>query len=174
MDDSRRHRWNYLSPRYKIDRTLTCPNSESYGCLDLWGPDLFAEFAGVCSHCGYHFPMEPEWYVKNVFDPGSVFEFNSEIEAGNPLDFPDFSERVSAAQKKTGAKSGCMTFEARIDNIKMVVAMFMGTFPGRLCGRGRGLQIRGRPHSAPPRNGIPSSPMCTARPASASRKARTA
>ena len=62
-DDSRRSRWNYLSPRYKIDRTLTCPNSESYGCLDLWGPDLFAEFAGVCSHCGHHFPMEPEWYV---------------------------------------------------------------------------------------------------------------
>lgn len=105
VDDSRRHRWNYLSPRYKIDRTLTCPNSESYGCLDLWGPDLFAEFAGVCSHCGYHFPMEPEWYVKNVFDPGSVFEFNSEIEAGNPLDFPDFSERVSAAQKKPGPKA---------------------------------------------------------------------
>ncbi|MCB6585558.1 hypothetical protein LI108_13065, partial [Streptococcus gordonii] len=75
---------------YKTDRAITCPNSAAYGCLDLWGPDLFAEFAGVCSHCGYHFPMEPEWYVKNVFDLGSVFEFNSGIEAGNPLDFPNF------------------------------------------------------------------------------------
>lgn len=45
--------------------------------------------------------MEPEWYVKNVFDLGSVFEFNSEIEAGNPLDFPDFGARIAAAQKKT-------------------------------------------------------------------------
>ncbi|WP_165175034.1 acetyl-CoA carboxylase carboxyl transferase subunit alpha/beta [Desulfovibrio sp. ZJ369] len=141
VDDSRRRRWNYLSPRYKIDRTLTCPNSESYGCLDLWGPDLFAEFAGVCSHCGYHFPMEPEWYVKNVFDPGSVFEFNSEIEAGNPLDFPGFSERIADAQKKTGAKSGCMTFEARIDNIKMVVAMFMGTFRGGSVGAAEGYKF---------------------------------
>lgn len=140
-DDSRRHKWNYLSPRYKVDRTLTCPNSASYGCLDLWGPDLFAEFAGVCSHCGYHFPMEPEWYVKNVFDPGSVFEFNSEIEAGNPLDFPGFAERISDAQKKTGAKSGCMTFEARIDNTKMVVAMLMGTFRGGSVGAAEGYKF---------------------------------
>ncbi|MDR2055331.1 MAG: acetyl-CoA carboxylase carboxyl transferase subunit alpha/beta [Desulfovibrio sp.] len=140
-EDGRSHRWNYISPRYKIDRTLTCPNSESYGCLDLWGPDLFAEFAGVCSHCGYHFPMEPEWYVNNVFDAGSVFEFNSEIEAGNPLGFPGFSELVARAKEKTGAKSGCMTFEARIDNIKMVVAMLMGTFRGGSVGAAEGYKF---------------------------------
>ncbi|MDR3357315.1 MAG: acetyl-CoA carboxylase carboxyl transferase subunit alpha/beta [Desulfovibrio sp.] len=141
QEDSRSRRWNYISPRYKTDRTLTCPNSESYGCLDLWGPDLFAEFAGVCSHCGYHFPMEPEWYVNNVFDAGSVFEFNSEIEAGNPLDYPGFSALVAQAKKKTGAKSGCMTFEARIDNIKMVVVMLMGTFRGGSVGAAEGYKF---------------------------------
>lgn len=139
--EGRKSKWNYLSPRYKVDRTITCPNSASYGCLDLWGPDLFAEFAGVCSHCGYHFPMEPEWYVKNVFDAGSVFEFNSEIEAGNPLDFPDFAPRIAEAQKKTGARSGCMTFEARIDDIKMVVAMLMGTFRGGSVGAAEGYKF---------------------------------
>ncbi|MBQ7585152.1 MAG: acetyl-CoA carboxylase carboxyl transferase subunit alpha/beta, partial [Desulfovibrionaceae bacterium] len=108
--DNRQKRWKYLSPRYKIDQAVTCPNSEEYGCMDLWGPDLFGEFAGVCSYCGYHFPMEPEWYVQNVFDDGSVMEFNSEIEANNPLDFPNFSERVAKAQAQTGVKSGCMTF----------------------------------------------------------------
>ncbi|MDR1776764.1 MAG: acetyl-CoA carboxylase carboxyl transferase subunit alpha/beta [Desulfovibrio sp.] len=140
-ESGRSRKWNYLSPRYKIDRTLTCPNSESYGCLDLWGPDLFAEFAGVCSHCGYHFPMEPEWYVHNVFDAGSIIEFNSEIEAGNPLDFPDFSDKITAAKEKARAKSGCMTFEARIDNIKMVVAMLMGTFRGGSVGAAEGYKF---------------------------------
>ncbi|MBD5641687.1 MAG: acetyl-CoA carboxylase carboxyl transferase subunit alpha/beta [Desulfovibrio sp.] len=139
--EERKSKWNYISPRYKIDRAITCPNSASYGCLDLWGPDLFAEFAGVCSHCGYHFPMEPEWYVKNVFDAGSVIEFNSEIEAGNPLNFPGFDERIAEAQKKTGAKSGCMTFEARIDNIKMIVAMLMGSFRGGSFGAAEGYKF---------------------------------
>ncbi len=136
--DARRRKWNYISPRYKVDRTLTCPNAAAYGCLDLWGPDLFAEFAGVCSYCGYHFPMEPEWYVRNVFDEGSVFEFNGEIEAGNPLCFEGFDAKVAEAQKKTGCKSGCMTFEARIDNVKMVVAMLMGTFRGGSVGAAEG------------------------------------
>lgn len=139
--EERKSKWNYISPRYKEDRTVTCPNSASYGCLDLWGPDLFAEFAGVCSHCGYHFPMEPEWYVNNVFDAGSVIEFNSEIAAGNPLRFPGFDEKIAQAQQKTGAKSGCMTFEARIDNIKMIVAMLMGSFRGGSFGAAEGYKF---------------------------------
>lgn len=140
-DENKHHKWNYLSPRYKIDRAVTCPNAEIYGCPDLWGPDLFAEFAGVCSNCGYHFPMEPEWYVQNVFDKGSVLEFNSEIEAGNPLHFPGFDERIQKAKEKTGAKSGCMTFEARIENIKIVVAMLMGTFRGGSFGAAEGYKF---------------------------------
>lgn len=66
-----------------------------------------------------------------------------------------------------------MTFEARIDNIKMVVAMFMGTFRGGSVGAAEGYKFVEAAQRAA-RNGIPSSPMCTARPASASRKARTA
>ena len=138
VEDNRIRRWKYLSPRYKHDRTLSCPNAETYGCLDLWGPDLFAEFAGVCSYCGYHFPMEPQWYVQNVFDDGSVFEFNTDIEAGNPLNFPAFEDKVHEAQERTGHKSGCMTFEARIENIKLVVAMLMGTFRGGSVGAAEG------------------------------------
>ena len=146
--DLRQKKWNYLSPRYKIDQTLTCPNSADYGCLDLWGPDLFGEFAGVCSYCGYHFPMEPEWYVRNVFDKGSVMEFNSEIEAGNPLSFPNFAERIAAAQEKNGTRSGCMTFEARISDIKIIVAMLMGTFRGGSVGAAEGYKFIEAAHRA--------------------------
>ncbi len=138
VDEGRVSRWNYISPRYKTDRTLTCPNAAKDGCLDLWGPDLFAEFAGVCSYCGHHFPMEPEWYVRNVFDQGSVFEFNAAIEAGNPLNFKDFEQRIHEAQQKTGSKSGCMTFEACIDGVKVIVAMLMGTFRGGSVGAAEG------------------------------------
>ena len=130
--------WNYISPRYKDDRAITCPNATKEGCLDLWGPDLFGEFAGVCSYCGHHFNMEPEWYVRNVFDAGSVFEFNEDIEAGNPLGFKDFDIRIQEAQKRTGAKSGCMTFEACIEGVKVIVAMFMGTFRGGSVGAAEG------------------------------------
>jgi acetyl-CoA carboxylase carboxyl transferase subunit beta len=35
----------YTSPLANADRTITCPNSEKYGCKDLWVPDLFGEWS---------------------------------------------------------------------------------------------------------------------------------
>lgn len=130
--------WNYVSPRAREDRAITCPNAATHGCLDLWAPDLFGEFAGVCTYCGHHFPMEYQWYVHNVFDEGSVFEFNAEIEAMNPLGFEGFDVTLDKAKQKTGLKSGCMTFEARIDGTKVVVAMLMAPFRGGSVGAAEG------------------------------------
>lgn len=130
--------WAYVSPKAKEDRAVTCPNTGIHGCLDLWSPDLYGEFAGVCTHCGHHFPMEYQWYMHNVFDSGSTFEFNSELEAGNPLKFEGFDAKVEEAKKRTGLKSGCITFEARINNLRLVVAMFVGTFRGGSVGAAEG------------------------------------
>jgi acetyl-CoA carboxylase carboxyl transferase subunit beta len=128
----------YLSPMAREDRTLSCPNAESSGCLDQWAPDLFGEWAGVCNNCGHHFPMEYEWYLHNVFDPGSIHEFNQRIEAGNPLGYEGLEIKLSEAKKKLGHRSACMTFEARIKNINVVVAMLMAKFRGGSVGAAEG------------------------------------
>lgn len=137
-DNGARGEWDYVSPRAKEDRAVTCPNAATHGCLDLWAPDLFGEFAGVCSYCGHHFPMEHDWYVANVFDQGSVYEFNTEVESINPLQFPDFDAKLEQAKQKSGQKSACKTFEARIEGIRVVVAMFMANFRGGTVGAAEG------------------------------------
>ena len=136
--DARGGNWAYVSPRAMDDRAVTCPNAKFLGCLDLWAPDLFGEFAGVCPHCGHHFPMEYQWYLNNVFDPGSISEFNSQIEACNPLGIEGFDLKLEQAKKTTGQKSGCMTFEASINGIQMVVAMLMANFRGGSVGAAEG------------------------------------
>ena len=128
----------YVSPQAKKDLTVTCPNSAKQGCLDQWAPDLFDENAGVCSFCGHHFPMEYDWYLYNVFDPGSIFKFNNQLEAGNPLHYEGLDLKLEEAKKKTGQKSGCMTFETRIKGITMNVAMFMAKFRGGSVGSAEG------------------------------------
>lgn len=140
-DDNQEQRganWLYVSDKAREDRAVTCPNSKTHGCLDLWAPDLYGEFAGVCTNCGHHFPMEHQWYLHNVFDPGSIFEFAADVEASNPLSIEDFEVRLAEAKKKTGHKSGCMVFEARINNIKLVVAMLMASFRGGTVGAAEG------------------------------------
>ena len=130
--------WTYVSPQAKKDQTVTCPNSTAQGCLDQWAPDLFDENAGVCAFCGHHFPMEHEWYLYNVFDPGSIFKFNNQLEAGNPLSYEGLDLKLEEAKKKTGQKSGCMTFETRIKGITLNVAMFMAQFRGGSVGAAEG------------------------------------
>ncbi len=118
----------YVSPLALEDRTVTCPNAEKYGCPDLWVPDLYGEFCGVCPNCGYHFPLEYEWYLRNVFDAKSVKEFNEDIASGNPLGFEGYEKKLVQAKKRSGRQSGIVTFHARVGGIALVVAMLIADF----------------------------------------------
>ncbi len=128
----------YTSPLANEDRTITCPNSQKYGCKDLWVPDLFGEFAGVCETCGHHFPLEHKWYMHNIFDPDTAQPFNTDITSGNPLGYTGFDERLKQAQKKTGRRSGNLTFEAEILGIKIVVSMLYSDFRQGTVGSAEG------------------------------------
>lgn len=128
----------YTSPLANEDRTVTCPNHEKHGCKDLWIPDLYGEFAGVCENCGYHFPLEHQWYLENLFDPGSIRFFNSQITSHNPLKYTGFSERLQLAKDKTGRNAGNMTFTADIDGIQVVTSMLYSDFRNGTVGSAEG------------------------------------
>ncbi|KAB2891468.1 MAG: acetyl-CoA carboxylase carboxyl transferase subunit alpha/beta [Desulfobulbaceae bacterium] len=128
----------YTSPLANEDRTVSCPNAAKYGCKDLWIPDLYGEFAGVCETCGHHFPLEHQWYLKNIFDPGSIRFFNGEITSGNPLGYTGFTERLEVSKKKTGRNSGNMTFHARINGIQIIVSMLYSDFRNGTVGSAEG------------------------------------
>jgi acetyl-CoA carboxylase carboxyl transferase subunit beta len=128
----------YTSPLANEDRTVTCPNAEKHGCQDLWIPDLYGEFCGVCENCGYHFPLEYQWYLKNVFDPGSVRIFNNEIFSLNPLNYEGFDERLKAARSRTGMGSANLTFDAKVKDIHLVVTMLFSDFRNGTVGSAEG------------------------------------
>ncbi len=128
----------YTSPLANEDRTVTCPNTEKYGCQDLWIPDLYGEFCGVCETCGHHFPLEYQWYLKNIFDPDSVRIFNNEIFSRNPLNYEGFDERLRLARSKTGMGSANLTFHAKVQDINLVVTMLYSDFRNGTVGSAEG------------------------------------
>ncbi len=124
-------------------RRLTLTGKSLVRMLTAWLPrhlarDLFTDFAGVCPHCGYNFPMEYQWYLHNLFDKGSIREFNRDIASGNPTDFPNFEDRVQAAKEKTGLQSSCMTFNAALDGIRLTCATLIANFRGGSVGAAEG------------------------------------
>jgi acetyl-CoA carboxylase carboxyl transferase subunit beta len=128
----------YTSPLANEDKTVSCPNAEQHRCKDLWVRDLYGEFAGVCETCGHHFPLEHQWYLNNIFDPGSIRHFNTGITAGNPLSYTGFSERLQRSKDATGWRSGNMTFHAKINGIQIVVAMLYSKFRNGTVGSAEG------------------------------------
>jgi len=128
----------YTSPLANEDRTVSCPNANKYGCKDLWLPDLYGEFCGVCENCGHHFPLEHMWYLENIFNPGSIAEFNLSFTSENPLRYAGFSKRLQLAKDKTGKQSGNLTFHARINDIQIVVSMLYSDFRNGTVGSAEG------------------------------------
>ncbi len=128
----------YTSPLANEDRTVTCPNAEKYGCKDLWVPDLYGEFCGVCENCGHHFPLEYEWYLKHLFDRDSIKEFNSEICSTNPLNYTGFENRLKAAFENTSRNSAMITFDATLMGVDLVVAMLYSDFRNGTVGAAEG------------------------------------
>ena len=165
--------WAWISPRSQEDKTISCPNVRTHHCPDLWAPDLFGDFAGVCPNCGHHFPMEYRWYLENVFSYRESREFNQQIESVNPLHYEQFDLKLDKAKDSTGLKSACITFETAIEGVDAVVAVLCAPFRGGSVGAAEGEKFIRR-RSGPGASASRSSPTCTARRASASRRGSTA
>jgi acetyl-CoA carboxylase carboxyl transferase subunit beta len=128
----------YTSPLANEDRTVTCPNNYRYGCKDLWVPDLYGEFCGVCEACGHHFPLEHEWYLKNLFDRDTIREFNSEIASINSLNYAGMDKKLKKARVQTGRNSANITFEAKVMGLDLVVSMLYSDFRNGTVGAAEG------------------------------------
>ncbi len=128
----------YTSPLANEDRTVTCPNSYRYGCKDLWVPDLYGEFCGVCEACGHHFPLEYEWYLKNLFDRDSIREFNSEIRSINSLNYEGLDKKLKQARSQTGRNCANITFEAKVMGLDVVTTMLYSDFRNGTVGAAEG------------------------------------
>jgi len=74
----------------------------------------------------------------NIFDQGSIMEFNRWVESENPLSYEGLDLKLEKIKRETGLKSACMTFEARVNGIGLVVAMLTGNFRGGSVGAAEG------------------------------------
>lgn len=128
----------YTSSLANEDRTVSCPNAEKHGCKDLWVPDLYGEFCGVCENCGHHFPLEYQWYLRHLFEPDSIREFNADLASLNPLNFPGIDKKLEAARAKTGRPCAMITFDARVLGVDIVVAMLYSDFRNGTVGAAEG------------------------------------
>ena len=87
----------------------TCPNChKSIPLSRLWAQNL------VCA-CGHHFRMKARQRLSLICDRGSFVELFRGVKAGNPLDFPGYSEKIETARTASGEEEAVICGTAALE-----------------------------------------------------------
>lgn len=82
----------------------------------------------VCLHCGHHFPMNAKERIDSFIDEGSFEEINENMISKNPLNFPDYLEKLEKDRQKSKINEAVVTGIGTVNGQKIVVAIMDSTF----------------------------------------------
>ncbi|MGG1677681.1 acetyl-CoA carboxylase, carboxyltransferase subunit beta [Neobacillus sp. NRS-1170] len=82
----------------------------------------------VCLHCGHHFPMNAKERIDSFIDEGSFEEINENMISKNPLDFPDYLEKLEKDRQKSKLNEAVVTGIGTVSGHKIVVAIMDSSF----------------------------------------------
>lgn len=107
------------------------------GCAETLTADDFATNFEVCPRCGHHHKLSATGFRELICDDGALEAWDEHLEPGDPLHFSDgrtYKERVSAAQKKTGAREAMEIGRARLNGRPIAYGAFVFAFMGGSMG----------------------------------------
>ncbi len=105
------------------DAVTTCPK-----CNQEFKKKEIKDNQNVCVACGYHFVISAERRVKFLVDPGTFRLLKCKVAFANPLDYPDYEEKINALQEKTGLEEAVYTGVGKIDGHEAVIAVMSSKF----------------------------------------------
>lgn len=82
----------------------------------------------ICPKCHGYFRVHAYRRIEMVADDGSFQEWDMEMEAHNPLDFPGYEKKIQGMQEKTKLNEAVVTGEATIHGHRAVLAVCDGRF----------------------------------------------
>lgn len=88
----------------------------------------------VCHNCHYHFRLPVDERIAQLTDEGSFSEIDAGMRTANPLDFPDYLEKLEGDRKKTGREEAFIYGDATLDGVPIVFGLANFDFRGGSMG----------------------------------------
>lgn len=98
------------------------------GCNKIFYRKEVEKSLHVCSNCGYHHPLTAWERIDSLFDADTFIEWDAGIASANPLNFPDYIEKLEKDQQKTGLNEGVVTGKGLIDSYPTAFAVMDSNF----------------------------------------------
>jgi len=82
----------------------------------------------ICLNCGHHFPMNSKERIDTFIDEGSFVEMNDNMISKNPLNFPDYLEKLEKDRQKSKLNEAVVTGIGTVNGHKIVLAIMDASF----------------------------------------------
>nr|WP_081942153.1 acetyl-CoA carboxylase, carboxyltransferase subunit beta [Spirochaeta lutea] len=126
-------KYGMVDDRVFVQKEHKCP-----ACSAHLENDKLKENAYVCYNCNHHFRISAPERLRLLADNGEYQEFSAGLSSLNPLDFPEYEERVTSAKEKSGLDEAVKTVVCKIlgrEAVVMVMSFqFMGGSMGSVVG----------------------------------------
>lgn len=107
----------------------TCPHCGTHTDKHTLAANLF-----VCPGCGHHFRIDAMERVRTLLDGGEMNEYFAGITTGNPIEFPEYTDKLEKARAKCGHDEAITTGVGRIEGREAVVCIMSFQFLGGSMG----------------------------------------
>lgn len=110
-------------PKNLKDVLSICPKCSTKTTKTKLTKNLF-----VCPKCNFHFKISAYQRLKIVLDSNSFKELNSNLIGNNPINFPEYNEKIKHLQDSTGLNEAVLTGTGEINSFKIVIAILDSRF----------------------------------------------
>lgn len=98
------------------------------GCKKIMYTKELMKNQKVCLHCDYHHPMSSFERIDSLFDDGSFTEYDQEMISVNPLEFPDYLEKIEKDRQKAKINEAVVTGVGTINGYQISTAIMDSNF----------------------------------------------
>ncbi|CAH0346227.1 acetyl-CoA carboxylase, carboxyltransferase subunit beta [Bacillus sp. CECT 9360] len=100
-----------------------CPN-----CKKIMFTKELVKNEKVCLHCGHHLTMTAYERIESLFESGSFTELDTDLLTANPLDFPEYMEKIEKDREKSGLNEAVVSGVGKISEHEVAAAIMDSRF----------------------------------------------
>ncbi|WP_407269040.1 acetyl-CoA carboxylase, carboxyltransferase subunit beta [Radiobacillus sp. PE A8.2] len=98
------------------------------GCQKIYYRKEMKKNLNVCPNCAHHHLMPAFERIESLLDEGSFIEWDKQLISNNPLQFPDYEDKLAKDRKKTGLNEAIVTGKGSINGFHTAIAVMDGRF----------------------------------------------
>ena len=106
-----------------VPETIVCPK-----CGKTVLKSVVKQHKYVCYECNYYFRVRAKNRIRMVSDKEAFEPWFTELTTGNPLNFPEYEEKIAKTQEKTGLSEGIVIGKTKIYGEETVLGVIDSRF----------------------------------------------